>query len=344
MSNYNWGRTKGSKGLIRRLLSPSKIAPLIIVVVLISFIGIRVEIDWGKTMGFIGDTNPFWILVALISHYITFLFRGARWRVLLQNTDPLATQPEKLPSVLYYGRLILMGWFVNGITWFRLGDAYRAYAYSQDQKRSFPKTMGTILAERLVDLLVVLLLLAIGGISLYLGGRIQPSPLFLILGGGISLVGIGGLIAMYFMRRWISPRLPGSLQRIYEQFHTGTMGSFRNIPLLFLLGIMCWLAEMGRLIFVLKALNIQLSTGMMIFAPMANGLLSTIPITPGGLGIVETGLTGLLILELVREKAIAVALIDRSISYGSVLVTGGIIFTARQIRSARKSIDLDSEP
>ena len=121
------------------------------------------------------------------------------------------------------------------------------------------------------------------------------------------------------------------------------MGSFRNIPLLFLLGIMCWLAEMGRLIFVLKDLNIQLSTGMMIFAPMANGLLSTIPITPGGLGIVETGLTGLLILELVREKAIAVALIDRSISYGSVLVTGGIIFTARQIRSARKSIDLDSE-
>ena len=238
MSNYAWGRPKASKGLKSRLLSPTKIAPVIIVVILVTFIGFRVEIDWSETMGFIGDINPFWIIVALISHYITFLFRGARWRVLLQNTDPLPTTTEKLPSAWYYGRLILMGWFVNGITWFRLGDAYRAYAYSQDKQRSFPKTMGTILAERLVDLIVVLVLLAIGGISLYLGGKIQPSPLFLILGGGITLVGIGGLIAMYFMRRWISPRLPGSLQRVYEQFHSGTMGSFRNIPLLFFLGIL----------------------------------------------------------------------------------------------------------
>ena len=67
------------------------------------------------------------------------------------------------------------------------------------------------------------------------------------------------------------------------------------------------------------------------------------PFVDGTVKNIAQGLTGLLILELVREKAIAVALIDRSISYGSVLVTGGIIFTARQIRSARKSINLDSE-
>ena len=75
-----------------------------------------------------------------------------------------------------------------------------------------------------------------------------------------------------------------------------------------------------------------ISLGLVVFTPMANGLLSAIPLTPGGLGIVETGVSGLLQLELTVELAVAVALVDRTISYLSIIVTGGVMFAIRQIR------------
>ena len=70
---------------------------------------------------------------------------------------------------------------------------------------------------------------------------------------------------------------------------------------------------------------------------MANGVLSAIPITPGGIGIVETGVSGALQLELSVEVAIAVALVDRSISYVSIIVTGGAAFFVRQFRSPNRT-------
>ena len=52
--------------------------------------------------------------------------------------------------------------------------------------------------------------------------------------------------------------------------------------------------------------------------------------TPGGVGAVEPGITGLLLLGMDSSQAAAVAISDRSITYLSVLVIGGIIFFARQ--------------
>jgi hypothetical protein len=59
-------------------------------------------------------------------------------------------------------------------------------------------------------------------------------------------------------------------------------------------------------------------------------LLTAVPITPAGLGFVESGLVGLVLLSgdlglitgVTREIALAVALLDRSISYWSLIVVG----------------------
>ena len=55
---------------------------------------------------------------------------------------------------------------------------------------------------------------------------------------------------------------------------------------------------------------------------LANAMLTTVPITPGGLGIVEPGILGLLTLSLPRSEAVSVALLDRSISYLSIVILG----------------------
>ena len=57
-----------------------------------------------------------------------------------------------------------------------------------------------------------------------------------------------------------------------------------------------------------------------------------------GLGFVEAGVTGLLGLELSFEIAVAIVLVDRTISFLSTIVFGGLIFFIRQINSLRYAI------
>jgi uncharacterized protein (TIRG00374 family) len=63
-----------------------------------------------------------------------------------------------------------------------------------------------------------------------------------------------------------------------------------------------------------------------------------VPLTPGGLGVVETGITGLLMLSLAQSDAISVALLDRSISYVSVIILGIVsLIYHRRVVARRKS-------
>lgn len=318
--------------LRRRFLSPQTAISFVVLGGLLALVLTRFEVAWGETWDLMRHMNPVWYVAAVLVHYTTFIFRGARWRMLLRNASRNAGVPFVERHVLYYGRIILMSWFANSVTFFRMGDAYRAYAYAEDTKSSFPRAAGTVLADRLVDLSVVGTLMGVGLAILLVGGQVEPPVILVVAAGGLlALIGVG-LVGMLVARRLVVLLLPHKLADLYHRFHDGTMGSFGSLHWVFGLGLLGWLAEVGRLFFVIKALGVSVALGLVVFAPMANGLLSAIPLTPGGLGIVETGVSGLLQLELTVELAIAVALLDRTISYLSIIVTGGVAFAMRQLR------------
>ena len=321
----------------RRFLSLPTLVSFAVVVALVTLLGTRFDVEWSRTGEVLSSANPWWFVLAIAVHYTTFIFRGARWRLLLGNVTP-PEERDHLPSTFYCGAVILMGWFANSVTWFRLGDAYRAYAYADDSGASFPRSMGTVVADRVVDLSVVLVMMVAGLVVLYVGGQVRPSPLFLVVAVALLAAVLAGLLAMYLLRRWVAPRLPARMEAAYHGFHAGTMGSFRRLHLVFALGVLGWLAEVGRLFLVLQALGISAALGLVVFVPMANGLLTAVPLTPGGLGIVETGVIGLLMLEMAREEAVAVVLVDRSISYLSIVVFGGLAFAARHVWVARRTV------
>ncbi len=326
---------KDNQSLKRRLLSPKTGIPLIALILVIALLTNKTDIGFSDTWEHITTLNPWWYVLAFVSHYTTFVFRGARWRALIANAHRHGGGPP--PSVAYAGRVILMGWFVNSVTWFRMGDAYRAYAYASDTNTSFSRSMGTVMADRFIDLVVVAVLITIGVGALFVGGQIVP-PVFLVgVAVGALLVVGAGLVAMVLARRWVAPRLPERLREMYHRFHSGTMDSFGRMHIVFALGVLGWLSEAGRLFCVVMAVGTPVALGLVLFVPMANGLLTAVPLTPGGLGLVETGVTGLLGLELAVEAALAVALVDRSISYVSIVATGGAVFVARQIRAAKQA-------
>ena len=325
----------GNVSLRRRFLSPQTVVSLAVLPVAVVLVVWRFDIAWSDTWEIIRALDLRWYAAGFAAHYTTFIFRGARWRLLLQNASRKDGGP--VPGTLYAARVILLSWFANSVTWFRMGDAYRAYVYAEDSKSSFPRSMGSVLTDRLVDLAVVAFLMTLGVGVLLVGGQVRP-PLFLVVIAAGLLAAIGaGLAGMVVARRWATPRLPRRVRDVYLRFHDGALSSFGRMHIVFALGVAGWLCEAGRLLCVVMAVGTPIALGLVLFVPMANGLLSALPLTPGGLGVVETGITGLLRLELAVEAAIAVALVDRTISYISIVFVGGIVFVARQVGTARRA-------
>lgn len=115
------------------------------------------------------------------------------------------------------------------------------------------------------------------------------------------------------------------------------MGSFKSqLPYMLILGLAGWLLEMARLYFVVQALGLDIGLALIPVVALGHAILSTVP-TPGGAGAVEPGMIGLLLLSLDRSNAASVAIVDRSITYVSVIVIGGLIFLLRHVMRMRSS-------
>ena len=237
---------------------------------------------------------------------------------------------EQLPSTLHCSMLILLGWFTNSVTWFRIGDAYRAYAFANDTGSSFSRTAGTVLAERILDIVLVFLLLVVATLLLLTNG-LGISWLFVWLAAMLLGILTIVLLLMWRFRSLLSTLLPNPLGEAYRNFHQGALGSFRQMPVVTILGLMGWLAEVSRLFLVAQALGFPLSVPLTIFVTLANAMLTLVPLTPGGFGIVEPGIIGVLRITLTQSAAVSIAALDRSISWVSVILVGALLFLARQM-------------
>ncbi len=349
---FRIGRQPGGSATIRhRAFSLPTLVAVGLAIALLVFLVTRFDVDLGATWTKVKSCNPLLLASAFVLHYTTFLFRGARWRIFLQNAanqnaanqdagqdaandenDEVAGVAQPLvPGVIYCSQLVLLGWFANAVGWLRLGDAYRAYLYREEQKASFSRTMGTILAERALDTLLVALVLA-ATIPFLIRNDGEAAQTVLAVAAALVVLLAGMLAGMFWMRRWAARRLPRWLAERYSRFQEGALGSFRRLLPVTILGVLAWAAEVSRLYLVVRALDLDVSIAAVVFLTMANSLLTLVP-TPGGLGAVESGVASLAVRlsTLTGNFAAALVVVDRAITYLSIIVVGALLFAWRQV-------------
>ena len=91
-----------------------------------ALVATRFNQDWGSTWSTIRSMDPWLYAAGFLLYYLSFAFRGLRWRMLARNARIDAAPEARLLSTWECARLIVIGWFVNSVAWLRLGDAYRA--------------------------------------------------------------------------------------------------------------------------------------------------------------------------------------------------------------------------
>jgi len=287
--------------------------------------------------------NPLYYLAALALYYLTFPIRALRWRKLLRNVGFLPAEGVKLPSLVGITEIILLSWFANCIVPAKLGDAYRAYLLKRNSRVSFSKTFGTILAERIIDTLLLSVLLALSTTLAFgsaLPGEIQTILLFGLALAAIVLI---GLFSMRNFSRLITPLVPKRYRKHYVLFEAGTLGAFGvgRLPMIMLYSLMAWSIEAGRVYLVCLALGIpSIDWPIIVFVALAAALLTTVPFTPAGLGLVEAGIVGTLVLAanlnlvsgIDESLAKSVAILDRTISYLSIVAVGAVVLLVSKRR------------
>ncbi len=336
--------TRDQLALSKKLLNWRTIVPLLIVIVAMAYF-IQKNIDPQKTWAAIRSANMLFLLAAFGIYYLSFPLRTLRWRLLLENVGYTKANGVHLPNFWKLVEIIFISWFANSIIPAKLGDLYRAYLLRQEAQVSATRSYGTVLAERLLDL-IVLLLLFIPALIISLHANL---PWQLRTGLEVTLaavvIGIVGLLILRHFPKQLAKLVPVRFHDHYYHFQEGTLGSFRRLPTLTGLTVGVWVCEGMRFLFVALALNLisgdilHLVTAA-VFIALGEALLTVVPFTGGGVGLVEAGMVGMIALFNQGANALnlslAAILLDRTISLFSIMAIGFVVFMFAFGRQATK--------
>ncbi|MBO0341835.1 MAG: lysylphosphatidylglycerol synthase transmembrane domain-containing protein [Bacteroidota bacterium] len=230
---------------------------------------------------YISNASPIWVTVSVIIGILSHISRAIRWKYLL---EPMGYRPKTINTIF----IVLISYFANlGIP--RSGEILRATALTTYEKVPFEKGFGTIVTERVIDLLMLLIIIMITLVlqTDFILGFLEERGVNIIGAIGILLFGIVGLfLGSYIIRKSKSPfalKLKGFLNGLQD----GVLSVFKmkNKWPFILHTLFIWTAYFG-MFWVIKYTveeTIPLSLGELLVAFVAGAFaMST---TNGGIGL-----------------------------------------------------------
>ena len=106
-----------------------------------------------------------------------------------------------------------------------------------------------------------------------------------------------------------------------------------------------WGFEYFALVMAVRGVGHDDLSTVLLLAFVTAALLSRIPFTPGGLGFVEAGLTGTLVLAgMSTGDAVLATLAFRLVSYWLPIPFGALAYGVHRWRLHRRGVDIESFP
>ena len=336
----------GETSLWRRLLTPRTLISFAVAAAILWFVVRRLDVDPAAILAQVRQANPLPLAVAFLLWYSAFFVRGWRWGRMIESAGAASASDQRVPPVPELARVILLAYFANSLVPAKLGDAYRTYLLKREGNVAYSAGFGTILAERIVD--AMMLVVVLGGSAFLIFGRQMPSEArpALLLGGFVVAGGLVGLGLMWLTRDAIVRFLPERPRGIYARLQGAVFGALRRPAIVFGLGLLLWIGDGFRVWFVARSLDAGISPAVAIFMAVMAALLTIIPFTPAGLGVVELGVGSVLVGVLGVDPVIAgsIIVLDRVVTYWSLLLIGGGIYAWQARRDFQEEASLAATP
>jgi len=323
----------------------------VLVGALFLFLALR-NIRFADLLGVLTQANALFLIAALGSVLATSLAKTIRWKLLFFPRHR-GLHLDRLFSVL------LIGQTVNSVLPARLGEIARAYLVGELNKVSKSWTLGTIIVEKALDSMMLLLVMA----------ALVPFVSLPVWLRSSALILAAALAFLFLLLIFLAPKRD-QLNSLIER--TG-----RYIPLSKRLGLSekitlalqsleplkDWRAMAGLLLLSLIVWALALSTNALTFAAMnmnlplwVSALLlvvlqvgSSIPTSPGRIGVFHY--LCILTLSLVavdRSRALGFALVLHLIVYAPMIILGTLFMwkeslSLQRLASLRASVVAESK-
>ena len=279
------------------------------------------------------------LVVGFLMVVLTYVIRAYRWQYLLQPIGPTRFRTAFRTTVIGAAAL--------GVLPARAGDLLRPYLLARQEGLSTSATLATIVMERVLDMIAMLVLLA-----LYVWGTADPSrlPGPLLRGIEVSAALAGAAALVLVALTWImathperigrlvfsmARMLPGSMaERLagYAQTFSSGFAVAREPQALaaaLLWSFLLWFVIAGEAWLVAMAFGIYMpfAGSFLLLALLVIGV--AVP-TPGGVGsyheAYRIGVT--MFFGAANDAAVAAAIVTHAISYVPV-VLAGVVFMAQ---------------
>jgi len=194
-----------------------------------------------------------WLTVSLLTMFLNLVIRAWRWQYLL---EPLG--PTSFGNAF---RATAVGFAATSVLPARAGEVIRPYFLARHERMSATSAFATVILERVLDMLTVLVLLA--AYVFFFRPELEPTNVVAFEAvkwtGGIAAVSAIGALAVFFvlagnparlgqtlsrLEQVLPSSLAGLLARVAEKFATG-LGAVRRPGRLFvalILSLPLWLS------------------------------------------------------------------------------------------------------
>lgn len=170
--------------------------------------------------------NYWWLLLSIFLGILSHISRAVRWRLLI---EPLGYKPRRL--TLFYSVMIM---YLTNLAIPRSGEIVRCSITNRYEKVPFTSLLGTVITERIIDMIILLLLAVVVAITQFSVvidflnnnesaqqtiDKIGQSAGILI---SILVVGVISLVLLFVFRKKITKtKLYKKFQKLIDDFIAG---------------------------------------------------------------------------------------------------------------------------
>ncbi len=284
------------EGLHKKILISILIGTLILII-------LTIYADLEKLLTALRDFKWAFIIPVLFLSLLNYIVRFLRWEFYLRRLG------IKISSFKSF--IIFVSGLTMSITPGKFGEALKSYLLKLTDDVRISRSAPIVVTERLVDFLALVVLALYGSFYFNYGSEVIVSVGLAIV-GGIFIVSRKEIF--YPILNW-ARKITGG--KFTDKIHIAydSISELVDVKVLVpavAISILSWSFECLGFYIVLKAYSVNFSFNLATFIYSFSTIAGAISMLPGGLGLTEGSMTGLLVLNKVQKDiAVAVTIIIR---------------------------------
>ncbi len=295
-------------------------------------------LDWSLVGAQLARARPGWLILATGALFARVTSRTARWRIFFAPP-----RPGFGPALT----ALLVGQTISHMAPLWAGDLSRVYLLGDWTGQKKGLTLGTVVVDKLCDLILFLLFLAILPYWVVMPDWLRPAARTV---GLLAALGVGLLLLGLLRRDWVLRWAGWVFQPLPTTWRDKVLGLTESLldgltmlrhpstlALALVWSLLLWAWDAAAHYFVFHALGLDLPLVAALFLSTVLRAAFALPAMPGQIGVYEgIVVAGLGLFGVESEVALGVGLLRHAVDFAPVLVVSLLLLALGRPVTNRK--------